>query len=406
MHNLAHEAAHNPKYAKSQYPNYEMMRDMGTWLEEKDVYRPQERELVAHDGIIHVQHMKFDASTLSVGENNIVSAKLHDSDDIKKIGLKMGDKMVEGFRTPSRKLEVFAQFMKDWKWAEYAVPFYPLNQAQRDKMIHLVSQVHHQYMEKPNDFALNTIYRLSYNIHTRSVNSKHLMEISQNHNPIWISTQDATRLKIKREDKIKVTINDTVSGLESGYFIAMAVPTEGILPGTLACSHHAGRWKLKNSVEIPGFTQPLGVMGVGSPLYEMTMDGKVGTLKPKQGIIDGMMERKESWQFKEFNKDLDNIWWDGLSGAWQNAVAPAQPDPIAGNHAWHQKVSIELAGKDDTIGDIFVNYENNLKIYQAWRDNLTRPLDSRDKLRRPKHYKRPAWGMTDKAYSFNVSDES
>jgi len=36
------------------------------------------------------------------------------------------------------------------------------------------------------------------------------------------------------------------------------------------------------------------------------------------------------------NRDLDNIWWDGLSGAWQNAVTPSHPDPIAGNHAWHQ----------------------------------------------------------------------
>jgi anaerobic selenocysteine-containing dehydrogenase len=293
--------------------------------------------------------------------------------------------------------------MKDWKWAEYAVPFYPLNQGQRDKMIHLVSQVHHQYMKNDNDFALNTIYRLPYNIHTRSVNSKHLMEISQNHNPIWIATKDATRLGIKREDKIKVTISDTVSGLVSGYFIAMAVPTEGILPGTLACSHHAGRWKLKNSVDIPGFSQPLGVMGLGAPLFDMSMDGTTGTLKPKQGIDKGMLERKDSWQFKEFNKDVDNIWWDGLSGAWQNAVAPCQPDPIAGNHAWHQKVSIELAGEEDTIGDIHVNYANNMKIYQAWRDKLTRPLTSEDKLRRPKHYKRPAWGLTDNAYSFNVT---
>lgn len=108
-----------------------------------------------------------------------------------------------------------------------------------------------------------------------------------------------------------------------------------ILPGTLACSHHAGRWKLKNAVEIEGF---------------------------------------------------------------------AQPDPIAGNHAWHQKVSIELAGENDTIGDVYVNYENNLKIYQAWRDKLTRALTSADTLRRPRHYKRPAWGLTDNAYSFKVTD--
>lgn len=394
-------AAENPKYANSKYPNYEMMRDMGTWLEEKDIYSPNARELEIEDGIVHAQHMKFDASTMQI-ENNIIKAKVHEGEDIKTIGLVMDGKKVEGFRTPSRKLEVFAEFMKDFKWAEYAVPFYPVTDAQKEKMIHLISQVHHRYMKNDNDFALNTIYRLPYNIHTRSVNSKHLMEISQNHNPIWISTIDAARLGIKREDKIKVTINDTLSGLESGHFIAMAVPTEGILPGTLACSHHAGRWKLKNAVEIPGFAQPLGVMGVGAPLYEMSMDGKIGTLKPKQGIKEGMMERKDSWQFKEFNKDLDNIWWDGLSGAWQNAVAPCLPDPIAGNHAWHQKVSIELAGDTDTIGDIYVNYANNMKIYQAWRDQLTRPLTAEDKLRRPKHYKRPPWGFTDNAYSFNV----
>ena len=228
------------------------------------------------------------------------------------------------------------------------------------------------------------------------------MEISQNHNPVWISTADAKRLGIKRGDAIKVTIEDTVSGLESGYFIAMAVPTEGQMPGVLSCSHHAGRWKLKNAVEIPGFEHKLGVLGLGAPLYEMTMDGKVGTLKPKQGLDKGMQARRDTWQFKEFNKDLDNIWWDGLSGSWQNAVAAPHPDPIAGNHAWHQKVRIEKAGPNDQIGDIWVNYENNFKVYQAWRDKLTRPLAQGDKLRRPVHLKRPAVPLTLKAYSVDI----
>jgi anaerobic selenocysteine-containing dehydrogenase len=230
------------------------------------------------------------------------------------------------------------------------------------------------------------------------------MEISQNHNPIWINTEDAKRLNIQRGDAIKVTISDTVSGLESGYFVAMAVPTEATMPGVLANSHHAGRWKLKNAVEIPGFEHKLGIMGVGAPLYEMTMDGKVGTLKPKQGLDQGMQERRDTWQFKEYNKDLDNIWWDGLSGSWQNAVAASHPDPIAGNHAWHQKVSIEPAGKEDQIGDIWVNYENNMKVYQAWRDKLTRPLQKGDTLRRPKHIKRPAVPLSHKAYSVEITD--
>jgi hypothetical protein len=132
------------------------------------------------------------------------------------------------------------------------------------------------------------------------------------------------------------------------------------------------------------------------------MDGKVGTLKPTQGIDEGMMENRDSWQFKEYNKDLDNIWWDGLSGSWQNAVAPSHPDPIAGHHAWHQKVIIEKAGDDDQIGDIWVNYDNNMKVYQAWRDKLTRPLQAGDKLRRPMHTKRPAVPLSHKAYSVEI----
>jgi len=231
------------------------------------------------------------------------------------------------------------------------------------------------------------------------VNSKHLMEISQNHNPVWIYTEDAKKLGIKRGDAIKVQITDTLSGIDSGYFIAMAVPTEATRPGVLACSHHAGRWKLKNSVSIPGFDHDLGVMGLGAPLFEMTDDGKVGTMKAKEGIHP----YHDVWQFKEYNKDLDNIWWDGLSGAWQNAVAPVHPDPIAGNHGWHQKVVITKASADEKIGDIYVNYENNDKVYKAWRDDLTRPLDASDKIRRPYHIKRPV-KPSQKAYEINIKD--
>jgi len=391
------------KYPKSKYPNYEMMRDMGTWNEEDNIFKPQTRDLKV-EGDYYIAHgHKYHKSEVTKDKYGALLVDGHHGEK-HAIGVEVEGKDVQGFHTLSKKLEFFSEWFAEWKWPEYAVPIYPTNKEDRKKMVHLVTQVHHDFMEKDNEFALNTVFRLPYNIHTRSVNSKHLMEISQNHNPVWINTQDAKRMNIKQGDAIKVTITDTVSGLESGYFIAMAVPTEATMPGVLANSHHAGRWKLKNAVEIPGFSHKLGVMGLGAPLYDMTMDGKVGTLKPKKGIIAGMMDRKDTWQFKEYNKDLDNIWWDGLSGSWQNAVAASHPDPIAGNHAWHQKVSIELASKDDQIGDIWVNYENNMKVYQAWRDKLTRPLDSSDTLRRPKHIKRPAVPLSHKAYSVKITD--
>ena len=385
-------------YPSEEFPVYCYMRDHGAWTEEKNVYKPQEKPLEVKNGKYHAHGHAFDESEVEKDEFGALWVE-HDGHK-KSIGVEIDGRLYEGFHTLSKKLEFYSEWFAEWKWPEYAIPICPRNEGEYDKMIHIVTQVHHKFMKADNEFAMNTVFRLPYNIHTRSVNSKHLMEISQNHNPVWINTEDAKRLDIKRGDAIRVKITDTVSNLDSGYFVAMAVPTEATMPGVVANSHHAGRWKLKESVAIPGFEHKLGVMGIGSPLYEMKTDGKIGTLKP----IKGITPRHDIWKFKEYNRDLDNIWWDGLSGSWQNAVAPTHADPIAGNHAWHQKVIIEKAKADDKIGDIYVNYENNFKTYQAWRDELTRPLDVNDKLRRPQHIKRPAVPLSDKAYAVNIKD--
>jgi len=387
-------------YPNEEFPVYVYMRDHGAWTEKTNVYKPQEEELEIKGDYVYAHGHKYHKS--EVKKDQFGALWVQDGELEKSIGVIVDDKVLEGFHTLSKKLEFFSEWLTEWKWPEYAIPIYPRNEHEYDKMIHLVTQVHHKDMKADNEFALNTIYRLPYNIHTRSVNSKHLMEISQNHNPVWIYTKDAEKLGIKRGDAIKVQIVDTLTGIKSGYFIAMAVPTEATRPGVLACSHHAGRWKLKDTVKIPGFNHELGVMGLGAPLFEMTTDGKVGTMKPKEGIKEGF-EKHPVWQFKEYNKDIDNIWWDGLSGAWQNAVAPCHPDPVAGNHGWHQKVVIEKAAPNEKIGDIYVNYDNNYKIYKEWRDRLTRPLAAGDKWRRPYHIKRPV-KPSQKAYKVEIKE--
>jgi anaerobic selenocysteine-containing dehydrogenase len=383
-------------YKGEEFPVYSYMRDHGAWTEKTNVYRPQEEEIKVDSEFVYAHGKKYPKHHVRKDEFGTLWVE-HDGRK-QSIGLIKDDKVLAGFHTLSKKLEFFSEWFAEWKWPEYAVPVYPRHEGEYDKMKHIVTQVHHTFMKADNEFALNTVFRLPYNIHTRSVNSKHLMEISQNHNPVWIYTKDAEKLGIKRGDAIRVNVTDTVSGLDSGYFVGMAVPTEATRPGVLACSHHAGRWKLKDAVTVPGFEHKLGIMGVGAPRYDMTNDGKIGTLKPAEGIH----ARHDVWQFKEYNKDLDNIWWDGLSGAWQNAVAPSHPDPIAGNHAWHLKVVVEKAKADDVIGDIYVNYENNFKVYQAWRDQLTRPLQAGDKLRRPQHIKRPAVPLSNKAYAVEI----
>ncbi len=384
-------------YKGEEYPIYSYMRDHGAWTEKTDVYKPQEEELEFDGTYYHAHGHKYAKN--EVTKDEFGALWVDDGNFKKSIGVDVDGKLHEGFHTLSKKLEFFSEWLADeWKWPEYAVPIYPKNDAESEKMIHLVTQVHHKHMKGDNEFALNTIYRLPYNIHTRSVNSKHLMEISQNHNPIWIYTKDAEKLGIKRGDAVKVQIQDTLTGIKSGYFIAMAVPTEATRPGVLACSHHAGRWKLQDSVKIPGFEHTLGIMSLGSPKVSMTNDGKIGTMTTTEGI-----HPHKAWQFKEYNKDLEDIWWNGLSGAWQNAVAPCHPDPIAGNHGWHQKVILSKAGADEKIGNIYVDYESNFKVYKAWRDQLTRPLTAADKLRRPYHIKRPV-KPSQKAYEFNIKD--
>ena len=73
-------------------------------------------------------------------------------------------------------------------------------------------------------------------------------------------------------------------------------------------------------------------------------------------------------------------------------------------HCWHQKVILEPAQQGDKIGDIHVNYENNFKVYQTWRDQLTRGLDSNSEFRRPPHIKRPWVPLSEKAYRVDIKD--
>ncbi len=437
--NLKATATSDERYKNAEYPVYEYMRDYGAWMEETNIYSAQERE-IKDDGENYISHgHKYDKKHVHINKRTGVMTAEHDGKK-KPFGIEIDGKKMEGFETLDKKLDFFCEWLADdWKWPEYAIPFYPRNDQEKKEMVHIVSHVNHSFMTEKNSYALNTVFRLPYNIHTRSANSKHLMEISQNHDPIWISTPDAARQGFKRGDAIRVNIVDSLTGLASGYFVAMAVPTEGVLPGTLACSHHGGRWKLVNAVTIPnGVTdgkvdsQPMkrdmkdpkfmahapqnvgqdgaqikiedysgtaGLNSFGVPTAEVQMDGKNGKLKYVEGIKPFKSDR-----FADYNKDSGNIWWDGLSGSWQNAVAAPHPDPISGMHCWHQKVILEPAQPGDKIGDIQVNYDNNFKVYQGWRDQLTRGLDKDSTLRRPEHIKRPWVPLSHKAYVVKIKD--
>jgi hypothetical protein len=59
-----------------------------------------------------------------------------------------------------------------------------------------------------------------------------------------------------------------------------------------------------------------------------------------------------------------------------------QPDPISGQHCWHQKVTVTKARAEDRYGDVFVDTNQAHEEYRRWL-KMTRPTPGPGKLRRP-----------------------
>jgi hypothetical protein len=97
------------------------------------------------------------------------------------------------------------------------------------------------------------------------------------------------------------------------------------------------------------------------------------------------------------SKDADTkrIWWtDG--GVHQNLTFPVQPDPVSGQHCWHQRVVVSKAGPDDYYGDVVVDTNKSMEVYREWLAK-TKPAPGPGGLRRPLWLDR-AVRPTDDAY--------
>ncbi|NNE69117.1 MAG: molybdopterin-dependent oxidoreductase, partial [Rhodothermales bacterium] len=109
------------------------------------------------------------------------------SENGKNVGLDVDGSLVEGFGTPTRKLEFFSQTLRDWGWPEieYVLPWT------------LKSHVHPSNIDRTKgEMLLLPNFRLPTLIHTRSANAKWLYELSHKH-PIWIHPVDANRLGVR-----------------------------------------------------------------------------------------------------------------------------------------------------------------------------------------------------------------
>jgi hypothetical protein len=156
---------------------------------------------------------------------------------------------------------------------------------------------------------------------------------------------------------------------EIGYFVDKVWVTEAIRPGIIACSHHLGRWRLKEET--------------GGERWSTALVD----LRPVEPGKRFMRQIHGVRPFRSEDPDSERIFWKD-AGVHQNLVFPVQPDPVSGQHCWHQKVRVTRPGPDDRYGDIFVDTGKALDVYREWL-RLTRPAPGPGGLRRPLWLPRP-----------------
>lgn len=319
------------KAALENFTPLEYMQTYGAFEIQSNTYEKYDRELLQEE-----------TKGASVDPDTHVVRKGGDL-----LGVEVEGRLLEGFPTPSRKLEFFSSTLKAWKWPEHVLPSYTPSHIQQQDMA-------------PGEFVLLPTFRLPTLIHTRSSNAKWLMEISHR-NPIWINPRDAVMFSLKTGDLVKINT-------EIGYFVNRVWVTEGVRPGVLACSHHAGRWRLKESEG----------GRLGSAVVRLEKKGEQGWLLRQ---ILGVQP------FDSPDPDTSRIWWQD-PGVHQNAAFAVHPDPVSGMHCWHQKVRVERAGPSDQYGDVYADLEKSFAVYKEWL-NKTRPAPGPQGLRRPLWLNRP-----------------
>jgi hypothetical protein len=142
--------------------------------------------------------------------------------------------------------------------------------------------------------------------------------------------------------------------------------TEAIRPGVVACSHHMGRWKV-------------GDAGQRQMMATVSLD--------RAGAAWAMRRRAGAAPYRSADPDTLKIWWTDV-GVHQNLTFGVHPDPVSGQHCWHQAVRVTRAGPEDREGDIAVDTAAAAAVYRRWLE-LTRAADRYS----PNGTRRPYWLM-------------
>ncbi len=340
--------------AKEGLPALEYMRRVGAFEIATQPYRAYEEqvpEAELKDVVVAPITGTVFSSAPAAADPNVAPRPLPqgDASGRRHAGVVVDGVVRRGFATPSGKLEFYSPTLAEWGWPEYAIPTYEPSHVAPRKLD-----------AARGEMCLVPTFRLPVLVHTRTGNAKWLNEIAHS-NPLWLSPGDAARIGADTGDLLRVTT-------EIGYFVTRAWVTEGIQPGVVACSHHMGRWRT---------TEDENTDRWASAKVRLERSGTGWLMRREYGV--------EPWASKD--PDSSRVWWHD-AGVHQNLTFPVHPDPISGQHAWHQAVRVERAAESDREADIYADTAKSHEIYKQWLA-MARPAPGPDGTRRPYWLLRP-----------------
>lgn len=331
MREWAKDIPENPETKKS---GLDRLLDEGAWenTDREPFYEPYSRPVDA--GLLDGSQVDPDTGVVTK--------------DGKGVGLKMGDKIVRGFATPSRKFEVRSLFVErtgnnldctelinnSGGKAKNRPEQHKGHDIPIDQMPIWFQPVEHTTLD--DDQLIMTSFKWNVHNHGRTMNLKWLAEIVHS-NPAWLNPATAAKFGIKDGDWIELTSfhskmldeqsphlirteADANGRREAGRMRVPVVLMEGIHPKAIAMSNSCGHW------------QYTSVATASKARAGSHLEGS-----------DGETYRDRDWEENMWWEDKSNgdpaAWKENTGNGWnQNQILPVAPDPITGQQAFHSTV--------------------------------------------------------------------
>lgn len=265
--------------------------------------------------------------------------------DGKGIGIQQGDVAVRGFRTPSRKMEIYSEFVQRTGKNEDTSELTALaNSKGKNRPDYHKGNDYEIYpwpkwtpidehQDMGDDQLIMTSFKWNVHNHGRTANLKWCSEIVHS-NPAWIHPKTAERMGLKSGDWVELTGHRSLFlakltpglGLGSGEIEKkLRIPvwvTQAVHPRALAISNSLGHWEYTSVAKAEKGNDGVGEEAAGMDLA---------------GYRDPDWERNMWWQ--DDSGGDPKKWVKNRGNGWaQNAVLPIAADPISGQQAFHDTV--------------------------------------------------------------------